>query len=127
MNTASTAPAATPLVLLRLEGFALLTAAVFAYNSLGGGWGWFAALLLVPDVSMLGYLHGPRLGAACYNAGHSLIGPALLGGIALASAGSNATSALLVVLIWVAHIGMDRAFGYGLKYADRFGHTHLSV
>ena len=28
-------------------------------------------------------------------------------------------------LIWCAHIGFDRALGYGLKYAEGFGFTHL--
>jgi hypothetical protein len=28
-------------------------------------------------------------------------------------------------LIWCAHIGLDRAIGYGLKYGASFGHTRL--
>jgi Domain of unknown function (DUF4260) len=68
----------TPLVLLRLEGAAVLVAATFAYATLGGRWALFAALFLVPDLSMLGYLGGRRLGAACYNAAHSYLGPAAL-------------------------------------------------
>jgi hypothetical protein len=28
-------------------------------------------------------------------------------------------------LIWIAHIGFDRALGYGLKYPTGFGDTHL--
>jgi hypothetical protein len=30
-----------------------------------------------------------------------------------------------LALIWLAHIGIDRALGYGLKYASGFGFTHL--
>ena len=30
-------------------------------------------------------------------------------------------------LVWLAHIGMDRLLGYGLKYDDHFQHTHLGL
>ncbi|KKB35215.1 hypothetical protein QY97_01956 [Bacillus thermotolerans] len=33
---------------------------------------------------------------------------------------------LAVGLIWSAHIGMDRAIGYGLKYSTHFKDTHLN-
>ena len=83
--------------------------------------GLFAALFLVPDLSFAGYLLGPRTGAASYNALHALIGPA-----ALAAAGLVLwPGALPVALIWFAHIGVDRAFGYGLKYPGGFSQTHL--
>ena len=76
----------------------------------------------MPDVSFLGYLGGPRVGALTYNAAHSTIGP-----IALLSAGALTDSELVVslALIWAAHIGLDRAIGYGLKYGAGFGFTHL--
>jgi hypothetical protein len=32
---------------------------------------------------------------------------------------------LSAALIWLAHIGMDRALGYGLKYPTTFKDTHL--
>lgn len=127
VSTPRTAPAlgavsGTPLVLLRLEGAAVLVAATFAYAALGGRWAWFAGLFLVPDLSMLGYLGGRRLGAACYNAGHSILGPA-----ALAALGVAASMPLLLAgaCIWTAHIGFDRLLGFGLKYATSFGDTHL--
>lgn len=106
--------------LLRAEGLCLLTAAVQLYARSGSDWRLFAALFLVPDLSFLAYLAGPRAGAAVYNCAHSLIGPLALAGIGLA-----AGSALPIALIWTAHIGFDRALGYGLKYADGFSHTHL--
>lgn len=109
-----TAVTGTPRTLLRLEGLAMLVAAVVGYALLGGSWGLFAALFLVPDVSLLGYLVGPRAGAWAYNAGHSLIGPALLAPFAPALAA-----------IWVTHVGFDRALGYGLKYTAGFTATHL--
>jgi hypothetical protein len=34
---------------------------------------------------------------------------------------------LLIAIVWAAHIAMDRAFGYGFKYPDAFGHTHLGI
>lgn len=125
LSTPATAPGfvnAGPKLLLRLEGLALLVAAVVGFRALGGTWGFFAAAFLVPDLSMLGYLGGAKFGAAAYNAGHSLLGPLLLAGVALLG---GSTLAWLCTLIWVAHIGFDRAAGYGLKYASAFGHTHL--
>ena len=77
----------------------------------------------MPDVAFLGYLVGPRVGAAAYNTTHSYVGPMIVA--ALAFAGILPTSVLGYVLIWTAHIGVDRALGYGLKYPTAFGHTHL--
>lgn len=111
-----------PRILLRLEAVTVLAGAVLAYHWLGGGWGRFAALFLVPDLSMLAYLAGARWGAVCYNAAHSYIGPGLLAVLALSGAMAPAG---LVACIWAAHVGFDRALGYGLKYAGGFGDTHL--
>lgn len=113
----------TPRVILRLEGAALLVLATLAYDRLGAsGWGLYAALFFVPDVSFVGYLAGARAGAAAYNAMHSVIGPALLGLAGLALSTPLATA---IALVWAAHVGFDRMLGYGLKYASAFGHTHL--
>jgi hypothetical protein len=127
VSTARTAHAVgavsgAPLVLLRLEGAAVLVAATLAYAALGGRWAWFAGLFLVPDLSMLGYLGGRRLGAACYNAGHSYLGPAALAALGVAA---SLPMLLGVACIWTAHIGFDRLLGFGLKYATSFGDTHL--
>jgi hypothetical protein len=111
-----------PLTLLRLEGLVMLAAASFAYQAVGARWSLFALLFLVPDLSMLGYLVNRRVGAACYNAGHSYLGPALL--LALGTVFHTQT-ALAVACIWAAHVGFDRLLGYGLKYASGFGDTHL--
>jgi hypothetical protein len=119
MNGATTG---LPKVILQAEGAALLGVATLAYAQTGAGWGMFALLFLLPDVAMLGYLHGPRSGAAIYNMGHSTIGPlalCLLGWVA-------SPMALALGLIWLAHVGFDRLAGYGLKYGDAFTHTHLS-
>jgi hypothetical protein len=108
--------------LLRAEGFALLVAAATFYGHVGADWRLFALLFLVPDLSFAAYFAGPRIGALAYNVMHAMIAPVLLGtaGIALGS-----PLALNLSLIWLAHIGFDRALGYGLKHAKGFGFTHL--
>lgn len=107
--------------MLRLEGLVVLLAALAGYAHLEASWTRFALLFLVPDLSMLGYLASARVGAIAYNAGHSYVGP-----LVLAVAGLVVAPTLLpYAAIWVAHIGFDRALGYGLKYATAFGDTHL--
>ncbi len=108
--------------LLRLEGLAVFLGAVSAYSWLGGSWPLFALLLLAPDLAMLGYRFGPGIGAAAYNAVHTYLTPAALGAAGLAL---GAPTMQALALIWIAHIGLDRALGYGLKYATGFGDTHL--
>lgn len=121
MSDASTG---TVRVLLRLEGLAVFVAALVAYAKFGSGWGLFAACFLAPDLSFLGYLAGPRVGAVAYNVAHAYVGA-----VACLAAGAVAGSAPLLTagLIWCAHIGMDRSLGYGLKYARGFGFTHLGL
>ena len=108
--------------LLRLEGLALLAGMTLLYAVWGRSWWLYAILFLAPDLSFAGYLAGPRIGAIVYNAAHSTLAPA-----ALLTAGFALTSplALSLAMIWLAHIGFDRALGYGLKYSDGFGFTHL--
>jgi uncharacterized protein DUF4260 len=108
--------------LLRLEGLVVLAASVAAYARFGAGWGLFAACFLLPDLSFLGYLAGPRVGASAYNAAHSSVG-----GIGLIAIGALFAAPAFVTagLVWTAHVGFDRALGYGLKYGRGFGFTHL--
>jgi hypothetical protein len=105
---------------LLLEGVAMAAVAIVAYRHLGGSWTRFATLFLLPDLSMLGYLAGPRVGAMAYNVAHALVGPA-----ALAILGLSAPMVLPYACLWLAHVGVDRALGYGLKYSSAFGATHL--
>jgi hypothetical protein len=110
--------------LLRLEGLALFAAAFALYAQAGVPWSHFALLFLVPDLSFAFYAAGPRIGAIAYNAAHSTIGPFVLG--AIARLDRTQTAALLpLALIWFAHVGFDRALGYGLKMASGFSDTHL--
>lgn len=111
-----------PRSLLRIEGFSVLAAAAVGYAGLGRGWWLFALLFFSPDLSMAGYLLGRKAGAVTYNILHNYAGP-----LALLLVGSfwPTSPMLAIALIWAAHIGFDRALGYGLKYADGFGFTHL--
>lgn len=113
-----------PKFLLRLEGIVLVGFSAVFYAKLGASWILFAAVLLAPDAAMLGYLGGTRLGAVTYNLAHTYLGPGALVIIGVLY-GMHQLSAL--ALVWFAHIGMDRALGYGLKYDDAFKHTHLGI
>ncbi len=108
--------------LLRAEGLAVLAVALYANSRWGVDWGTFALYFLLPDISLLGYLAGPRHGAVAYNLAHSYLG-------AIACLASGWLLAVPVLssagIIWCAHIGFDRALGYGLKYGQGFGYTHL--
>jgi hypothetical protein len=118
-------PAVAPPVLwwLRIEGFAIAALAAVLYARTGASWWLFAALWLVPDLSMIGYLAGARWGASCYNAIHSYLLPMAL---TIAVLLLHRAALLPFALIWFNHIGVDRLLGYGLKYPTGFGFTHLS-
>jgi uncharacterized protein DUF4260 len=107
---------------LRIEGLAALMAGVAIYGSAGGSWLLLIPLLLVPDTSMAGYLGGPRLGAWTYNLVHQWAA-----GLAVLAIGVWAAAdwAVLLGALLIAHVGMDRALGYGLKYPTAFQMTHL--
>ena len=122
METIAPAVTGTPRVLLRLEGACVLIIAIVLYSRLAESWWLFAILFLAPDLSFLGYLAGPRIGAIAYNLLHTITGPILL---ALAGLFVPYEPAVAVALIWLAHCGFDRALGYGLKYEAGFGFTHL--
>jgi hypothetical protein len=113
---------ARPALMLRVEGATILAGSVLLYWMGGGSWWLFALLLLAPDLAMLGYLAGPRVGAVAYNVFHSYPLPAALGLVGLFV---GAPLAVSVALVWFAHIGMDRLVGYGLKYPTGFKDTHL--
>ena len=108
--------------LLRVEGLAIFIAALAAYHLIGGNWWLFALLILAPDLAFLAALAGAGTGVRAYNLAHTYSVPIALGVIGqFAGLGW----ALPVAAIWVAHIGMDRALGYGLKYPSRMSATHL--
>ena len=109
-------------LLLRLEGVAAFAVAIALYAHAGFSWPMFVLLLLSPDLAMLGYLAGPRFGAATYNLVHTYTAalPLVLAGFFAAVPALTAAG-----LILIAHIGFDRALGFGLKYSTAFGDTHL--
>jgi hypothetical protein len=109
----------TPRMLLRIEGACIFAVAIVLYSRLGETWWLFAILFLAPDLSFLAYLAGARVGAIAYNLVHTLAGPILLALFV------PYEPAMAVALIWLAHCGIDRALGYGLKYEAGFGFTHL--
>jgi len=107
---------------LKIENAALLAMALIGYHLAGGSWWLFLLLILVPDLSMIGYVAGPRVGAWCYNAVHTWVAPVAIG-VAAWLAGSALLTQLALIL--AAHIAADRALGYGLKRETSFKDTHL--
>jgi hypothetical protein len=108
--------------LLRLEELLLAVLAVYLFAGLDLPWWWYPALLLAPDLGMLGYLGGPRLGAFTYNLLHHkgvAVGLFVAGGLA------GLTSLQFAGSVLLGHSSLDRVLGYGLKYPDSFQHTHL--
>jgi len=107
---------------LRLEGLAAFGASLVLYAVNGGEWLWIIPALLLPDLSAIGYLAGPRVGATTYNLLHSWAP-----GFVAFALGLWADSAglLLVAAVLIAHVGVDRALGYGLKLPSSFKDTHL--
>jgi hypothetical protein len=108
--------------LLRLEGVVLFAGMTLLYGLWEGSWWVYAILFLAPDLSFAAYLGGPKAGAIVYNAAHSYLGPVALMTVGFAMA---APLTLSLAMIWLAHIGIDRALGYGLKYQAGFAFTHL--
>jgi hypothetical protein len=111
-----------PIALQRLEGGMLLALSLLLFWKYSGAWLVYALLILTPDLFMLGYLRGPRAGAAFYNLGHTWLLPGLLGIIGVLA---GATAAGSIALIWFGHVGVDRLLGYGLKLPSGFQDTHL--
>ena len=109
-------------LILRLEGLVLFAAGLAAFLYLKQSVWLFAGLFLVPDFSMAAYLAGPKPGAIVYNIFHTTIGPLLL---AIYGVLFGELFAQVLASVWLAHIGIDRAVGYGLKYPSDFRDTHL--
>jgi hypothetical protein len=107
---------------LRAEGLATFAAGLAGFLYLGLPWWAFLLFLIVPDISMVGYVRGPRTGAIAYNVMHDLATGVAIGAVGLAI-GSVPVAAAGAVL--VAHSGMDRMAGYGLKLPSSFKDTHL--
>jgi hypothetical protein len=111
--------------MLRLEGLAVLIAAIIFYAQTNpSSWKIFFLLFFSPDVGLLGYLWGSEIGAISYNIMHTYLTPLLFLAICWFFSFSQWNS---IIVIWIAHIGFDRMLGYGLKYMNGFGYTHLGI
>ena len=110
--------------LLRLEEAFMFGLSIFLFSKLGFAWWWYPLLILAPDLSMVGYLGGPQLGAITYNlVHHKAVGITLfVFGVILVNQPLQFAG-----LILFGHSSMDRMLGYGLKYPDAFEHTHLGM
>jgi hypothetical protein len=113
-----------PNALLRLEGFAVFILALAIYWHQSFSWTLFWSTIWLPDLAFFGYVVNSKVGAVTYNITHSKLLPCAL---ALASVTNGGTLFLSLALIWFVHIGVDRLFGYGLKYPEGFKITHLGV
>jgi hypothetical protein len=111
-----------PKLWLRIEGFVLLISTILLFAGQHQKWWLYPALLLVPDIFMLGYLRDKKVGAFLYNIGHSYTLPAL---VIYSGWHRQHPMSIAIGLIWLGHIGWDRFFGYGLKYDSGFKDTHL--
>jgi Domain of unknown function (DUF4260) len=111
-----------PRLWLRVEGATLLAGALVAFSTTHEAWWLVPLIVLAPDFLAVGYLGGTRVGARCYNVAHATPLPAIMVGLGW---WRGLPVVLALGLIWLAHIGVDRLLGYGLKYNDNFQHTHL--
>lgn len=111
-------------ILVRLEEAAMFALTIYLFSRLSFDWWWYPALILAPDLSMIGYLVNTRIGAITYNFAHHKA-VAIIVYIVGLSLGNEAWQ--LAGLILFGHSSMDRLFGYGLKYFDSFTHTHLGM
>lgn len=108
--------------LIRLEEATMFLLSIYLFSLLPYAWWWFLVLILAPDLSMFGYVAGPKVGAVCYNIAHHK-GVAIL--VYIIGAYWHNEGLMLAGVILFGHSSMDRVMGYGLKYPDDFKHTHL--
>ena len=110
--------------IIKLEEFSMFLFGIFLFNQLHFAWWWFLALILVPDISMIGYLINNKIGAVCYNIVHH---KAIAFAIYIAGYYLDTEILQLIGIILFAHSSMDRTMGYGLKYLEGFKFTHLGI
>lgn len=107
---------------IKLEETSMFGLGIYLFSTLGMEWWWFLILILLPDISMIGYAFGNKIGAFSYNLFHHK-GVAIL--VYLLGIYLNNTTVQLIGIILFSHSAMDRIFGYGLKYTTSFQDTHL--
>src|SRR5205823_5365686 len=106
-----------------LEALGVFGLALAGFAYLGFSWWLFAALILAPDLSGIGYVGGTRLGAWCYDFAHTYVVPGLLGMLGFVL---HEPWLMALASIWIAHISFDRVIGYGLKFSGNARDTHLA-
>jgi hypothetical protein len=111
-------------ILLKIEEVAMFVVSLILFENLGISWWWFAACILLPDLSMIGYLINARVGACAYNFFHhkALAIVTWFVGLYFGNMHLQFTGIMLF-----AHASMDRMLGYGLKYETGFRFTHLGI
>lgn len=109
--------------LLHVEGFSVLALCIYFYNYYEFSWLLFIILLFVPDLAIFGYSLSTEIGAIIYNIVHTYTIA-----IAIVCIGIITSEQMILAagIIWTAHIGMDRMFGFGLKYPTNFKDTHFN-
>jgi hypothetical protein len=110
--------------ILKIEELTMFAFSIYVFNLLPYAWWVFPALLLTPDIGMLGYVANPRIGAWTYNFFHHKGVAILVGAVGLYA---GLSFLMLAGIILFAHASFDRMLGYGLKYTDSFQHTHLGI
>lgn len=107
---------------IQLEEAAMFLLTIYLFSRLSFAWWWYPALILVPDLSMLGYLAGNKAGAIAYNFVHH---KAVAIAVYVAGLYWQNEVFQLTGLILFGHSSMDRMSGYGLKTYEGFKFTHL--
>lgn len=109
---------------LKIEELAQFIVGIFIFSQLDYSWWWFPALLLTPDIGMIGYLINSKIGALIYNIFHH---KAVAISVGLLGFYFDNSLLILIDVILFSHASFDRIFGYGLKYPDSFKNTHLGI
>ncbi|HTR29634.1 MAG TPA: DUF4260 domain-containing protein [Puia sp.] len=107
---------------IKWEEAAMFALSIMLIAPLPYAWYWWLVWILAPDLSMIAYLGGNKVGAVGYNIAHHK-------GIAIAlyAAGlyTGHPAPEYAGMILFGHSSMDRAMGYGLKRFTGFQDTHL--
>ena len=111
-------------LLIRLEELAMFLLSIYLFSNLSFDWWWYLALILTPDISMIGYIFGDKVGACTYNFFHH---KAVTVAVYVAGLYFANEAIQLAGLILFGHSSMDRMFGYGLKTNEGFKYTHLGI
>lgn len=108
--------------LIRIEEAAMFGFSIILFIQTEFAWWWYPLLILAPDIGMLGYLAGNKIGAWTYNLFHHKAVALLV--LCFGWYLGNEWGELAGIILF-GHSSLDRIFGYGLKHLDSFKHTHL--